>query len=372
MRQQDFYYKNQAGNAPIIIAEPFNRAVGFRADRVCIQADVTFANATLGNLPILESFFRSSKFTWLWKDGQTFISDLTMKQLEYLGQILTRRWAKDLVGCVVGAEVPLESSAVKSFYFDVPVELPIMARPKDFSQSLANFGQFQFTPGAPGGALTISNVAITITAYGEKVDGMVNGTRVSHRVQASVAPQNTETIGLRGKLLNLFVTGDPTNVILATKPKVKIGDRQLLDFTNLNLVDVVKHLGPSRWQIFETARPQLATSAYPTVNEIGQLVPPEEGTSIGDLPGEPGQQVGITYDTNAVTAGTQFLVYSQVEPRGDCFTRQVPGANSRTADQLEQFVERPKLDPTGLLTPRLVPYLPEIVRTPEVMSQIGC
>lgn len=374
MRQQDFYYKNNSGNAAVIIAEPFNRAIGFAADRACIQLDITFAKSDAGDVVINESFFRTSKIEWLWKDGETFIGGLTMKELEYLGQLYTRRWPKDLVGCVVGAAVPGEGSIVQSFYFDVPLEIAVAADPKDFRQSLANFGQFTFTPGTPAigtPTITVANVQVIISAYGRKVNGMVNGTRVAHRRQASVAPQNTESVSLRGKLLSLMVSGDPTNVIAGTKPKVKIGDRELLNFTNLNVIDVVKHLGPSRWGIFDTARSQTAATTY-TAGEIGVLVPPEEGFLISSLPGQPGSMLGIAYDTNAVTAGTQFLVYSEVMPRKDCFTRQVPGADKRSADALEQFIERPTVDPRGVVTDRLLPYLPEIVRTPEVESQLGC
>lgn len=371
MRQLEIMYGTQTGSAAITVKKP-QRLYGHRADRLCVQINVEFTNANVAAQDIDEAFFRNSKFDWRYRDGEGFVVSTPLAAMEWGNQVLKRRWAGALVQCNPTVQITASSAETRAFYFDIDLAVPIAARPVDFSQALAELGDLVFTPAATGNAdVTVTNVEIIVSAYGIRTDGLYSGSRLRFSTHAGQAPLTQDQVALRGKLVALLAfTKDGTVPIASTKPSVKIGDAMLLDVKNLNTLDIVKHLGSPRWELFPQ-RPQTSTAAGDFIDDIGHLVIPEEGFDIGKLEGRPGDQAVVDYDSNAATAGKHFYLAIELIPRGSCFNRAVPGAAEMKPEDFERYVQRPTLGP-GVITDALKPYLPELIGTPQVKAQLQC
>ena len=373
MRQLEIMYAQQNGSAAVVVKRP-QRLFGQRADRLCVEVRCTFTNAhaTIAQ-DLAESFFRNSKLDWRMSDGEGFVVATPLAAMEWGNQVLKRRWAGALVQSDPVVQIAASSTKVRNFYYDIDLAVPIAARPADFAQALSELGDLTFTPAATGNAdVTLDSVEIVVTAYGLRMDGMQAGARLRFTTHAGLAPMTQDEISLRGKLIALIAfTKDGTVPIASTKPTVKIGEEALLDVKNLNTLDIVKHLGAARWELFPQ-RPQTSTAAGDFIDDIGHLVVPEEGFTIGSLSGGPQSSVVVDYDTNpASSTGKHYYLTIEVVPRGSCFARGVPGAVEMTPDALARYVERPTLG-AGLLLDDMKPFLPEIIRTPQIVAALKC
>lgn len=373
MFEKQIMKAEQAGNSAIYVRPP-PRLYGHRADRLCVELRLTFNNGTGALADLTEAFFTGSKLKWNYRDNSPFIVDTPLAPAEWANQIMQRRWAGGLVQCDGGIQVAIGATETHSFYLDIDLAIPLAERPVDFSQDISELGALTFTPDMSNEAasLSLTNVEVIVTAYGKRTDALYSGSRLRISTQNSLAPISSDELALEGKLIALFIfTKDGTVPIASTVPQVKVGNQQLLETVDTNTLDVVKHLGASRWTLF----PQRPSDGAPSADfpdDIGHLVMPEEGFRISALPGNKGDVVNVSYGS-APSASTGKHVYVLVElvPRQTCFKREIPGAVEMKREDFERYVEYPTIG-AGILTDELKDVLPQVIRTPQVLQRIGC
>lgn len=328
----------------------------FAVQFVTIALICVFTNANVGAQTVLgTNFCVNTKIDWKWNTGDPFIQDMPLLMIEQEAQVQRQGRYTAAVECVtrsVSAGPAVDTTV--TYFIDIPIRLPLAARPADFDRALAFLGQLTVTPGATGNAdVVLKSYTTEVIAVGGKTDYVAMGPQQMVKRQASASPVARDTFDLQGqRLQHLGVsTAVLAQVVQGTTPRVNIDDgANVVDLQNLNAVDVQRYMG----QPFFGSYPARAAG---TISDFATLVNPGPQFEISQL--KRGQRANITYGANAATAGSQFVVGRLIgEADTPCIRGSIPGVGAMTDDAFLAATDVPTLRPAQSVDPEIKSFLP--------------
>lgn len=367
--QREFAYQSQNGSGSNTSNFPSVVDDTFIVERIVAKVVVHFANSagsdqTVGG----DAFGHNTRINGWYKDGSPWLQNMPLLGIEWGKQILEGGLAGALVEAVDKTVTASATDESETYYVDIPVAQPLAKQPKDFAQSLSNFGKFEVVPGNTGNAnVTVVKTDVYLTAFGRRGHNFQSGSRLCWQFAPSNAPLTQDRLSLKGdKLLALlqYTYAYGTVPLAGTKPEVRIDSQKpLLKYTDLDVLDVQKNLGQLKYGSF-------AARSGMTQTKVAALVVPPNDMEIGELP--QGETIIAEYASNASssTGYIHYVIIAVAAKRPGC-RRQYPGAEQMGPAALEAHIKIPQTDFTAGVPDALRPFLPEIVEVADNDGNCG-